>query len=867
MKHLSSKEIRQMWLDFFKSKGHSIEPSASLIPDNDPTLLWINAGVTPLKKYFDGRVIPENRRITNAQKCIRTNDIENVGKTARHHTFFEMLGNFSIGDYFKKEAIEFACELLFDPKWFGFSKDKLYITYYTDDKAAHDLWLSHGISESHLIPLKDNFWEIGEGPCGPDTEMFYDRGERYDKRGKELIEQDIENDRFIEIWNIVFSQYNAKTGVKREDYQELPSKNIDTGCGLERLCCVMQEVDTNYDTDLFRPIIKKVEEISGVKYTGQMAFKVIADHVRTVSFAIADGATLSNEGRGYVLRRVLRRAMKYAKQLGLNKPFMADLVDVVIDIMGDFYPQLISKSSIIKQIITNEENKFLETLNIGEKRLSEIIKKGENISGVDAFTLYDTYGFPLELTKEYASDYGLSVDEEGFAKEMALQKERARNSRKDVESMKSQNEEYMEFKTESKFIGYDTFDADTKVIKVFKEGIVLEETPFYATSGGQVCDKGNINGVEVKDVVKLPNGQHLHILDTTSFKEGKIVKAAIDQNYRMNITKNHSAAHLLQRALQEVLSKDTHQQGQLVNDKFVRFDFNNYSALTDDKILEIESLVNKYIKEAHPVKISYMSLEEAKKTGAMALFSEKYGNTVRVVDMEVSLELCGGCHVKNTSEVKSFMIASYESIGSGIFRITGTTGSEAFTLLKDSLSNVYQDIFGLINKADKLIKEHSNLNIKNKVEFKEPTSTGYQYILDLRQEEARISKALHDLEIEISQKSKENTIKDLAKYEADIINNKLVKEVDVPKNLLKDVAKALLNNYNLDVCFLANVSNESITFVCATNSRYNAVELIKLATSITGGGGGGKPDMAQAGGKDASKLAEALQQVKDKLCA
>ena len=346
MKHLKSKEIRQMWLDFFKTKGHSVEPSASLIPDNDPTLLWINAGVAPLKKYFDGRVVPDNHRITNAQKCIRTNDIENVGKTARHHTFFEMLGNFSIGDYFKEEAIEFACELLFSDKWFGFAKDKIYITYYNKDLVARDLWLRHGVAEDHLIPMVDNFWEIGEGPCGPDTEMFYDRGEKYDKRGKELIEQDIENDRFIEIWNIVFSQYNAKTGVRREEYQELPSKNIDTGCGLERLCCVMQEVDTNYDTDLFMPIIKKTEELANVKYNGQMAFKVIADHVRTVSFAIADGATLSNEGRGYVLRRVLRRAMKYAKQIGLNRPFMAELVDVVIEIMGDFYPQLINKASI-----------------------------------------------------------------------------------------------------------------------------------------------------------------------------------------------------------------------------------------------------------------------------------------------------------------------------------------------------------------------------------------------------------------------------------------------------------------------------------------------------------------------------------------
>lgn len=867
MKHLKSKEIRQMWLDFFKTKGHSVEPSASLIPDNDPTLLWINAGVAPLKKYFDGRVVPDNHRITNAQKCIRTNDIENVGKTARHHTFFEMLGNFSIGDYFKEEAIEFACELLFSNKWFGFAKDKIYITYYNKDLVAKDLWLSHGIAEDHLIPMADNFWEIGEGPCGPDTEMFYDRGEKYDKRGKELIEQDIENDRFIEIWNIVFSQYNAKTGVKREDYQELPSKNIDTGCGLERLCCVMQEVDTNYDTDLFRPIIKKTEEIANVKYNGQMAFKVIADHVRTVSFAIADGATLSNEGRGYVLRRVLRRAMKYAKQIGLNRPFMAELVDVVIEIMGDFYPQLINKASIIKQIITNEENKFLETLNIGEKRLNELIKKGENISGKDAFTLYDTYGFPLELTKEYASDFNLTVDEEGFKAEMALQKERARSSRKDVESMNSQNEEYMQYKAESKFIGYDKLETKTKVIKVFAEGIVLQETPFYATSGGQVADKGLINKVEVKDVIKLPNGQHLHIMDVKGFSEGLEVIAKVDEKYRMAITKNHSAAHLLQKALQEVLSKDSHQQGQLVNDKFVRFDFNNYEALSDQDLLKIEKLVNDYIKENHKVNISYMSIEDAKKAGAMALFSEKYGDLVRVVDMTVSKELCGGCHVLKTSDIEEFMIASYESIGSGIFRITGTTSNEAFKLLKENLTNVYSDINLLVAKAKKLINEHKNLNISNTVIYQEPQSKGYQYILDLRKEETRLQKALHDLELEINKANRENSVKDLAKYESLITNNKLVTEIDIPKNLLKDVAKTLMNNYNLDVCFLAYNDNSSITFVCAAKGCYNAVEYIKLATSITGGGGGGKPDMAQAGGKDVTKLDLALNKVKEMLCA
>ncbi|MBQ3253089.1 MAG: alanine--tRNA ligase, partial [Acholeplasmatales bacterium] len=581
---MTSSEIRQMWLDFFESKGHQVEPSASLVPVNDPTLLWTNAGVAPLKKYFDGTMVPENPRITNAQKCIRTNDIENVGKTARHHTFFEMLGNFSIGDYIKKEAIEFAMELLFDEKWFGFDKDKLYITYYYNDDQAKKFWMDTGIKEDHLIPLEGNFWEIGEGPCGPDTEMFYDRGEKYDPRGKELIEQDIENDRFIEIWNIVFSQYNSKEGVARENYKELPSKNIDTGCGLERLCCVMQGVDTNYDTDLFMPIIKKTEEISGVKYEGQMAFKVIADHVRTVTFAVADGATLSNEGRGYVLRRVLRRASKYAKALGINKPFMAELVDVVIQIMDPFYPYLHGKKDICKQIISAEEEKFLATLASGEKRFEAIASKSDKvIKGEDAFTLYDTFGFPLELTMEYAEEKGLTVDVEGFKAYLDEQKKRARNARKDEASMGGQNEEFLQFKEESKFSGYAATNHKSKVIAVFGNGVVLDETPFYAFSGGQLCDKGTFGESNVLDVIKMPNGQHLHILDNNPYNVGDIKFACVDKENRELTKKNHSSAHLLQAALQVVLGSHVHQQGSQVGSEYCRFDFNNYQSLTDEE--------------------------------------------------------------------------------------------------------------------------------------------------------------------------------------------------------------------------------------------------------------------------------------------
>ena len=866
MKYMTSSEIRQMWLDFFKSKGHLVEPSASLVPVNDPTLLWTNAGVTPLKKYFDGSMVPECPRITNAQKCIRTNDIENVGKTARHHTFFEMLGNFSIGDYFKPEAIKFAVELLFDEKWFGFDKNKLYITYYTHDNDARKYWIENGISPDHLIPLDGNFWEIGEGPCGPDTEMFYDRGEKYDKRGPELIRDDIENDRFIEIWNIVFSQFNSKEGVARENYKELPSKNIDTGCGLERLCCVMQQVDTNYDTDLFMPIIKKTEEISGVKYTGQMAFKVIADHVRTVTFAVADGATLSNEGRGYVLRRVLRRASKYAKSLGINKPFMSSLVDVVIQIMDPFYPYLHEKKDIVKQIITAEEEKFLSTLAQGEKKFLQIAESTKNtISGADAFVLYDTYGFPIELTIEYAEEKGLKVDTEEFKKYLLEQKERARNARKDENSMAGQNEEFLKFKNESKFIGYDTLESKSKVIGVFGNAVVLDETPFYAFSGGQLCDKGTINGIEVLDVSKMPNGQHLHVLEKNEFKVGDEVEAKVDDKNRSLTRKNHSSAHLLQAALQLVLGNHVHQQGSQVGSEYCRFDFNNYQSLTDEEIIKVEDIVNKYINEAHKVNTLVLPIEEAKKLGAMALFGEKYGKYVRVVDMEVSKEFCAGTHVFNTNEIKQFALYSVESIGSGIFRATAATSDNAMNYVKESQANVMATIDNVISKGNDLVKKAAAEGIKLEFNYKKSdlNEFGYRYILAIRKELEKAQNSIKELEKAYNAKKSQNALNDLSKFDSLISNNKLVAKVDtMDSNLLKDMASALKNNKGLDYVLFAATDNTKVTFVCSAKVPFDARDIVKAATSICGGGGGGKPDLAQAGGKDASKIDEALAHVK-----
>lgn len=865
MKNLKSYEIRQMWLDFFKSKGHSVEKSASLIPQNDPTLLWTNAGVSPLKKYFDGSVIPSNPRITNAQKCIRTNDIENVGKTARHHTFFEMMGNFSIGDYFRNEVLPWAFELLTSDKWFGMDKNKLYITYYPNDHATRDLWIKCSMSPDHLIPLEDNFWEIGEGPCGPDTEIFYDRGESYDKRGKELIEQDIENDRFIEIWNIVFSQYNSKPGVPREEYKELPHKNIDTGSGLERLCCVMQGVDTNYDTDLFKPLINKIEEISGVKYEGQMAFKVIADHVRTVTFAVADGATMSNEGRGYVLRRVLRRATKYAKKLGINKPFMASLVDVVIQIMDPFYPYLHEKVGVIKEIITREESKFLETINQGEKRFNEIASKSDVISGDDAFLLYDTYGFPYELTEEYAEELGKHVDEEGFKAAMKAQKERARASRKDIASMKGQNEAFMQFKEKSEFIGYDTLSCQAKVIGVFDNAVVLDKTPFYAFSGGQLCDKGTINGIEVLDVVKMPNGQHIHTLKENDLKVGDIVSAEVDENNRVLTMKNHSSAHLFQAALQHLFGNHIHQQGSQVSNSYMRFDFNNYNALTDDDIASIEDLVNQYIKEAHPVVTHVLPIEEAKKLDAMALFDDKYGDLVRVVDMEVSKEFCAGTHVKNTKDIVNFEINSIESIGSGIYRCLATTGNDSHVLLLQNEANLLNEIETLRSKGNAIVaKAHDEgIKLSFKDDFKTKYSFGYRSILELKEHIKALSNQVKALDKQYQGLKSQNALNDLDSYQNQIENNCLfIKENNPDINVLKDLASALQNKYSLKLVFISSVNNDKVTFIAKTDKSVNASNLVKAAAQICDGNGGGKPDLAQAGGKNPLKVDEAILAVK-----
>ena len=871
MRKMSSQEIRETWIRFFKSKGHSLEPSASLVPYDDPTLLWINAGVAPLKKYFDGRSRPTNPRITNVQKCIRTNDIENVGKTARHHTFFEMMGNFSIGDYFKNEAIPFAFELLTSEEYFGIPKELLYMTIYSKDDTAYNLWRSLGVEDSHIIRMDTNFWEIGEGPSGPDTEIFFDRGEEHDPRGPIVIAEDLENDRYIEIWNVVFSQYNAEPGKKkREEYNELPSKNIDTGAGLERFACVLQGVNSNYDTDLFTPIIDKISEISGVKYENQMAFKVIADHVRTVTFALSDGAVFSNEGRGYVLRRVLRRACKYAKKLGINRPFMATLVDVVLEVMGKFYPYLYESVNLVKDMITKEESKFLQTLANGEARLSDMLSKSNGVlAGKDAFQLYDTYGFPIELTIEYAEEAGATVDVEGFKASMDEQKRRARESRKNLNSMATQNEEYLNFKEPSKFVGYEVTEAKAKIIAIFDNGLVLDETPFYAFSGGQLCDKGYIDTFEVIDVIKMPNGQHLHFLDDMPFTVGEVVTASVDVENRNKTRCNHSSAHLLQKALQTVLGSHVHQHGSQVSSTYCRFDFNNFNSLTDEEILKIEKLVNDNIKASHEVVTNIMNVEEAKASGAMALFGEKYGDEVRVVTMGDSRELCAGTHVANTSDIKHFVISSVESIGSGIYRILAFTGENYMENLKESLVNIFDDLNAVMEKTNNLLNDYKTKGFtSNVVENKDYNLdvVGYEYIIELRKRVLCAKEYLKNLTKEYNELNSKNALSSISEFDQYVVGNTLVCKVENYDNgVLKQLADALLNKLGKGVVFLANVVDGKIVFVCKQNDKFNAGSLVKLAAVITGGNGGGKPDIAQAGGKDVTKLDEALLAVKKEL--
>ena len=845
MKKLTGNQIRQMWLDFFKSKDHYVFKSVSLIPKNDKTLLWINSGVASLKQYFDGTMMPPHPRITSSQKCIRTNDIENVGLTARHHTFFEMLGNFSIGNYFKKEAISFAFELMTSPKWFGFDLDKLYFTYYPDDLETKEIWMSLGVKENKLVPLTTNFWEIGEGPCGPNTEIIYDRGEKYDVRGEIALRNDLETARYVELWNIVFSSFNAETGKKREEYKPLPHKNIDTGAGFERLCAIIQDVETNYDTDLFAPIMQAIAKETSHAYTGQKEFKIIADHLKTITFAVSDGAVVSNEGRGYVLRRLIRRAVKAGRRLGMQKPFIYRLVPSVIVAMGDFYTELAGSLEAVQSILKQEEEKFFETIEAGEKEFFKLIQNQKEISGEDAFKLYDTYGFPFELTKEYANENQVKVDEKGFYAFLAKQKELSRSARQNFQSMKGQNKEFLEFTEKSEFIGYENLTSVSKVIKVFKEGIVLDKTPFFAETGGQVSDLGTIDKVEVQGMIKLPFGQHLHVVED-NFKVGQNVKCIVDESHRTPTMYNHSATHLIHRALKDVLGDYVNQRGSKVCSPYLRFDFNCYNFPKDDELLQAEKIVKEKIKKGLKVKYEYTDYDTALKHGAIALFGEKYDKPVRMVSMEdYSIELCGGTHVKNTNEIKDFAITQIESIGSGIYRIFAVSGDN----IKDKVKEYFQHCFDEAEIILKKIKEQNNAGLKLEFCEKPQIKGSYQDILNSKKYLQDVKLQALKYEKEINEFNIKNALKSLNKATSQCF----IFKSNVDFKIAKDVFMQYCNAQKIQNCIMVNLDGEKINIFVKSNTQ-KAVDYIKKINSILNSKGGGRPDFATAGGGDLDKI-------------
>ena len=872
MHQLSSAQIRQMWLDFWKSKGHAVEPSANLVPVNDPTLLWINSGVATLKKYFDGSVIPDNPRITNAQKSIRTNDIENVGKTARHHTMFEMLGNFSIGDYFRDEAIEWGFELLTSPEWFGFPKEKLYMTYYPDDKDTYNRWISLGVEPSHLIPLEDNFWEIGAGPSGPDTEIFFDRGTEFDPEniGVRLLEEDIENDRYIEIWNIVLSQFNADPAVPRSEYKELPNKNIDTGAGLERLAAIFQGAKTNFETDLFLPIIREVEKLSGKTYDpdgDNMSFKVIADHIRALSFAIGDGALPGNEGRGYVLRRLLRRASMHGQRLGISGPFLYKLVEIVGHIMESYYPEVLEKRDFIEKIVKREEETFARTIDAGSGHLDQLLAQlkeagKDTLEGKDIFKLYDTYGFPVELTEELAEDAGYKIDHKGFKAAMKEQQDRARAAVVKGGSMGMQNETLAGITESSTFVyGQTKLDATLSVIiaenertEAVSEGqalLVFNQTPFYAEMGGQVADHGVVKNATgdivatVLDVQKAPNGQPLHKVELhASISLGQVYTLELDTKRRNGVEKNHTATHLLHAALHNIIGEHATQAGSLNEQDFLRFDFTHFEAVTAEELRRIEEEVNEQIWNAIPVVTVETDIDTAKEMGAMALFGEKYGKEVRVVTIgDYSIELCGGTHVSNTAEIGIFKILKEEGIGSGTRRIIAVTGREAFF--------AYRDQEDALKEVAVTIKSPQIKEVPNKV------ASLQEQVRELQKENASLKE------------------KAAAAAAGDVFKD--VKEANGVRFIASQVqvsdAGALRTfadnwkqkDYSDVLVLVASIGDKVNVLVASKSSNVHAGNLIKVLAPIVAGRGGGKPDMAMAGGSDASAIQTLLNSVAENL--
>lgn len=872
MKKLSSSQIRQMFLDFFKEKGHSIEPSASLIPEADPTLLWINSGVATMKKYFEGRVVPKNPRLASSQKSIRTNDIENVGKTARHQTLFEMLGNFSVGDYFKKEAINWAWEFMTSPKWMAFDPEKLYVTVYPKDTAAKKLWQQAGVQSDHILEDEGNFWDIGEGPSGPDSEIFYDRGQAFNNVAPDDPENypGGENERYLEVWNIVFSEFNHKPD---GTYAPLPHKNIDTGMGLERLVSVVQQTKTNFETDLFLPIIQATEKLSANKHYGKdrqtdVSFKVIADHARAVTFAISDGALPSNVGRGYVLRRLIRRATVHGKKLGIDQPFLYQLVPVVGKIMASYYPEILKQKAYIAKVIKAEEDRFNHTLNDGLKLLDKQIKAAKKanqnvLTGKTVFMLFDTFGFPFELTKEYAADAGLTVDQAGFNEEMQKQKQRARAARSQNNGMGVQHGLLLDVKVASKFIGWEHLTkkqaklelivADNQLVAQVKTGeaqLIFDETPFYAEMGGQVADHGQILDdqgklvAQVTDVQHAPNGQNLHTVKVLApLVKGQFYQLKVDPTFRRDVSRNHTATHLLDQALRDVLGEHVHQAGSLVEPDYLRFDFTHAGQTTSEQLNQLETIINQKIWAALPINWVITDIDSAKKMGAIAIFKEKYGKQVRVVSIgDYSREFDGGTHAKNTAELGLFKITNETGIGAGVRRIEAVTSKAAFDYLQQR-EQWLQQIADLI-KAPQLSKVVSKVD-------------------QLQTELKQSKKQIEQLQAKTAQQQAANIFQEVQTINDITLIAAPVKGADMTQ--LRQLADKWKQEQLSDVLVLGTViGGKKVNLIAAVSKGgitkgIKAGDLIKAIAAKVGGGGGGRPDMAQAGGKNPAGLPAALQ--------
>lgn len=865
-------QLRKMFLEFFESKGHLKMNSFSLVPHNDNSLLLINSGMAPLKPYFTGQEIPPRRRVTTCQKCIRTGDIENIGKTARHGTFFEMLGNFSFGDYFKTEAIHWSWEFLTEVV--GLDKDRLYPSIYENDDEAFDIWNKEmGIPAERIFRFgkEDNFWEHGAGPCGPCSEIYYDRGEKYGC-GKPGCTVGCDCDRYMEIWNNVFTQFdNDGNG----NYEELKQKNIDTGMGLERLASVVQDVDSIFDVDTIFDLRNKVCEMANVEYQKEyktdVSIRIITDHIRSATFMISDGIMPSNEGRGYVLRRLIRRAARHGRLLGIDGKFLATLSETVINGSKDGYPELDEKKDMIFKVLTEEENKFNKTIDQGLNILSDMQKEMEannskELSGENAFKLYDTYGFPLDLTKEILEEKGFTVDEESFAAAMQKQKETARNSRAKTNYMGADVTVYesIDPSITSEFVGYDNlvYDSkitvlttDTELTEALADGdtgtIIVDKTPFYATMGGQEADKGIIvtDTAEfvVKDTIKLLGGKIGHVGQVTKgmFKVGDTVTLKVDEENRNATAKNHSATHLLQKALRIVLGTHVEQAGSLVNADHLRFDFTHFQALTSEELKQIEEIVNEKITEQLPVETKIMSIEEAKKTGAMALFGEKYGDSVRVVNMgEFSKEFCGGTHVKNTGNIMLFKIISESGVAAGVRRIDALTGQ--------AVLDYYANIENMLYEAARTAKsEPAKLNAK---------------IESLLEE----IKVLHSENESLKSKLANNSLGDVMSNVKEIKGfNVLATKVDgLDMNGLRNLGDNLKEKLTNGVIVLASSQEDKVNLIVmatddAVKNGAHAGNIIKSIAPLVGGGGGGRPNMAQAGGKNPAGIDASLAKVEE----